>query len=173
MAKRFGRNQRRRMREEIADTKAQLVRAINREDRLYARAKQAEHKLEMWARDIIALTTDHSAFRLIWSEMFSRQVDMLRFPAVERTHSMDMTIAGAPMPTKMSHSVIEAFIYTLQADMSDPRRIIVRLRNEARPTEDWRYAIDARTFRAMPPRLVQSMADQIARQLAEHVRRYA
>jgi hypothetical protein len=170
MGKRFGRNQRRRLLErveaaEFAETLAKGWVQLNREK--IDHAASLERQLTMWARDILRLCGENSAFLRTWTMMESRGEPRFRFAEVPRlaTFSPDM-----PMTESIAWQTIEAFVYTLDAFPDAVRQsLIIELRERGSPNA-WSFALDRETFYAMPPRFEERMGERIAHLLAEHVR---
>jgi hypothetical protein len=166
MAKRFGRNQRRQMRERIGD----LEGVIDGMTALVKKAADARdmyrNRLDSWADEILHLVGDNSAFLETLSQMGMPQMGSMRFP--DRTPlRVRFAMLGAG-DHEITMSTIRAFVYTLETRFEAiDRRIYVRLMCRDDPERQLAMALDERMFANPSPRMVQDMAIMVAKGLAE------
>ncbi len=142
MAKRFGRNQRRHMREEIATKNELLSEALNRSAARGREAAELRSRLETWARDVMRLMGDDSAFneRVKRMAVDDRYVDMgwhLTNPIVDMP---PISRDARPMPPMTVRTIITALIWRLHMSR-DEFRPMIRIELENRFKEPVGYAL--------------------------------
>lgn len=148
MSRRFGRNQRRAMRETIAEKDRQI--AVSNEmfsevsNRSAARKREADElrgRLETWARDVMRLMGDDSAFnervkRMTVDERFAGGGLLQLAPIVDLP---PISRGVEPMPTTVQ-TVISALIWRLHMSR-DEFRPMIRIELENRFKEPVGYAL--------------------------------
>lgn len=140
MAKRFGRNQRRHMREEIATKNELLSEALNRSAARGREANELRGRLETWARDVMHLMGDDSAFneRVKRMAVDDRYADMGR---LQLSPIYDLgPIGPRDAPPLMVQTIITALIWRLHMSR-DEFRPMIRIELENRFKEPVGYAL--------------------------------
>lgn len=141
MAKRFGRNQRRKMREALAEKQDALENAVIGRVEERRRANELEARLSRWAKDVVQLMGRDSAFneqvrRMQVSES-TLQSGRFRFPTVNiarfSPHPMRMPVASV-------QTVLEALIWRLHLSREELRPMI-RIELENRYAQPVGYAL--------------------------------
>lgn len=173
MSKRFGRNQRRKMREEIAMKNEMLSEALGRSDAKAREVQELRNRLSLWAEDIAHLLGPESAFN---ERVMRREVrDIHAFSGVLQMLPPVRLLTPARVPEEMPQfasigSVIEAAIYLarLGGSPADKMRRELRIVLESR-NGDVAYAMSDARHRRWSPRDVRYMADIIALEMAEHL----
>ncbi len=171
MAKRFGRNQRRHMREEIARLDRAHRYAVDRYEQAERDAGVLRSRLERWATDIRHLLGDESAF----NETVRRiEVDNVRdYGGGLRLAPQSPTVAPVrtrgEMPFYGSVStVIEAALYVANVSVDIRERMSqqVRIRLTGR-NGDVAYAMNSERHHAWSPRDVDEIGRMIAHEMAK------
>jgi hypothetical protein len=163
MAKRFGRNQRRKMRDEIASVQWELKSSRKSENETNARYVELSRRLTSWAEEVLRLMGQDSAFN-----------EQVRRMAVEDVRSYGGVLRLAP-PIRMpvfsprekpiplsSYTVIEALIWRLHVS-ADEFSDMVRIELENRHAESVGYALSRKL--GWGEKDAEYLARQIARQL--------
>lgn len=140
MAKRFGRNQRRHMREEIATKNELLSEALNRSAARGREAAELRSRLERWAGDVMRLMGDDSAFnervkRMSIDDGYAAGGQLRLSP----TYDLG-PIGPRDAPPLMVQTVITALIWRLHMSR-DEFRPMIRIELENRFREPVGYAL--------------------------------
>lgn len=165
MSKRFGRNQKRRLREEIAAKNEMLSEALNRSAERAADARYLRQRLEEWATEILHLMGPDSAF----NEKLTRYrteglMDRLRLNPVRAPITMR---DSAPRWEKVS-DVIEACILRCQIKSDDLHGMIaVEIGDHMGSLVGYGLPEDRR--KAWTPRDINTIANLIANEMAVHL----
>lgn len=170
MGKRFGRNQKRKMREEIQRKDNALDECFRLRDGLERNLRDLHFKMEGWARDIVHVFGRDTPFAAEYGRRaisyIPRAGDRLQFsppPRPMQLHELQaMTLEDA---VTVSRRVLEAFVTVLDVypDKFEPR-ILVEL--DAGNVGRSYYAIDRTMLESLPPRAVEGIAAEIAKGLA-------
>ena len=163
MSKRYGRNQKRAHRAQIAA----LTEAHERESKLAAHlgreVRSLRHEMEEWDDEIARLLGEYSAFRR-QTPVVETGNPMREIPIMPRRHTMsyagDVTINAS---TYIRERMFR-FIAYCQTDDIHMRRIM-RLIEHDRRTDEWAYSVSELMLRAgFDNREVEYLAQQIARE---------
>lgn len=165
MSKRFGRNQRRKMREALAERQDAFERAVIREIEERRRANELSSRLHRWAEDVAQLMGPDSAF----NEQVRRMAveDVRSFGGRLRLSPVDLmriVPRSAPVPMTSVVTIIEALIWRLHLSR-DEFRPMVRIELENRYAEPVGYAL-AEDHR-WTERDVRYLAERIAREMTD------
>ena len=165
MARRFGRNQRRHMREEIATKNEMLSEALNRSRERKLEADELRSRLHRWAEDVAQLMGPDSAF----NEQVRRMAveDVRSFGGRLRLNPVDLTRIvprSAPVPMTSVETIISALIWRLHLSR-DEFRPMIRVELENRYAEPVGYAL-AEEHR-WTERDVRYLAERIAREMTD------
>lgn len=140
MAKRFGRNQRRHMREEIATKNELLSEALNRSAARGREAAELRARLERWAADVMRLMGDDSAFNERAKRM-SIDDSYAAYGELRLSPSYDLgPIGPRAAPPMMVQTIITALIWRLHMSR-DEFRPMIRIELENRFKEPVGYAL--------------------------------
>lgn len=173
MSKRFGRNQRRKLREEVANLTASRDLHVQRTVRAQAETRELALRLSTWAEDIAHMLGRESAFN---EQVMRQQVrDVRSFGGALRMMPPVRLLAptrGPEEPPQFAsvENVIEAAIYLARIDgppadrMRRQLRIVLESRNG-----DVAYAMSDDRHRRWSPRDVRYMAEMIALEMARHL----
>lgn len=177
MSKRFGRNQRRHMRDEIATSREMLSEAMNRSAARGREVAELKHRLTSWAGDIAQLLGPESAFN---EQVMRREIrDMRALGGALRM--LPPVRLSAPLlgPDEVPQfaevgSVIEAAIYLARVDGDEAGRMRgqIRIFLESR-NGDVAYAMNDDRHRRWSPRDIEYMSQMIALEMAKHLREQA
>ena len=168
MAKRFGRNQRRKMRDELSAKASQIDSLSTRLDRANRDYGEISVRLHRWAQDVLDLAGPDSAFNEMMRqvEVDARQFDYGRMdlaaPVQMPLRHADRRYPFYVMPEK----VIEAMIYTAHLD-SD---ITLRMREQVRiciQSKSGKYALAVSDDRNWTSRDVDVLSRMIAQEIAQ------
>lgn len=165
MSRRFGRNQRRKMREEIEalQCEAHNYEALSAQ---YADHRdQLARRLERWATDVRRLAGDYSPFNERLNKMgWDLEKNGYRIRFTPRRAAA--VVSPVPQVSAETYATIEALVMALKIDARPvERRALVRLILPA-PTENLYFAVDTDTLRDLP----DSALDQIAQRITEEFR---
>lgn len=170
MSKRFGRNQKRKMREEIQRKDNALDECFRLQDGLEQNLRDLRYKMEMWARDIVHVFGRDTPFADEYGRRATsytpRAGDRLQFSPPPRPMQLrELQAMTLEDTVTVSRRVIEAFVAVLDIypDKFEPR-ILVEL--DAGQIGRSYYAIDRKMLESLPPRAVEGIAVQIAEGLA-------
>ena len=166
MSKRFGRNQRRKLREEIATKNEMLSEALNRSRARKIEADELRSRLHTWAEDVAQLMGPDSAFN-----------EQVRRMGVEDVHSFGGRLQLAPIrlspvaPTFAGQmtsveTVINALIWRLHLSRDEFRHLI-RIELENRYAEPVGYAL--LPDHIWTQRDIDYLAQGIARKMVAHL----
>lgn len=173
MAKRFGRNQRRQMREQITRMYQHQAEAMDNLGRVQKERQRLADRLTAWAKDIAHLLGPESAF----NEQVMRQEvrDVHAFGDALRMLLPVKLVGPTPSPEDMPQfasvgSVIEAAIYLARVHepMADKMRRELRIVLESR-NGDLAYAMNDDRHCRWSPQDINFMARMIAEKMAEHL----
>jgi hypothetical protein len=139
MARRFGRNQRRQMREEIATKNELLSEALNRSAARGREVDMLRGRLEQWAGEVVHLMGRDSAFneRVAKMTVNDRYMDRLRLRPIEF-----VPLGRGPdrMPVATVETIITALIWRLRMSRDEFQHMI-RIELEARDATPVGYAL--------------------------------
>lgn len=165
MSKRFGRNQRRHMRERIANLLAAQAEAHDHLRKARDEASELRSRLHRWAEDVAQLMGPDSAFNEQVRRMAVEDVrsfgGRLRLSPVDL---MQIVPRSAPVPVTSVVTIIEALIWRLHLSR-DEFRPMVRIELENRYAEPVGYAL-AEDHR-WTERDVRYLAERIAREMTD------
>lgn len=163
MAKRFGRNQRRHLREEIATKNELLSEALNRSAARGREAAELRNRLTRWAEEILHLMGEDSAFNEQLRRVRSNgMLDRLMLSPVPAPISMR---DRAPRWEQVS-SVIEACILRCNIKSDDLRgHVAVEIGDHMGSLAGYAMSRDRRE--AWTPRDIHYVAELIANQMAK------
>ncbi len=164
MSRRFGRNQRRRLREEIASKNEMLSEALNGSAARGREAAELRSRLHLWAEDIAQLMGPDSAFnervrRMAVEDAYALG-DRLRIIPVDL---MEIVPRSAQAPNASVETIIEALIWRLHISREEFRPMI-RIELTNRHAEPVGYAL-AEDHR-WTERDICQLAQRIAREMA-------
>ena len=164
MAKRFGRNQKRRLREE-AQTEINRFKGIALEEQ--KKFLRYTSEIESWARDIVHHFGSDSVFnknlkRIRVSHVPSPYYNLGASSRIKLPNTFDNEV-----PFATSYEIIRALVLSLRV-YDEPRdhRVYVQLES---PDGKCYMAVDKQTLHDMPPRVVNELAVHIANELSQHV----
>lgn len=165
MSKRYGRNQKRAHRAQIAA----LTEAHERESKLAAHigreVRSLRHEMEEWDNEIARLLGEYSAFRRQTPVVESRS-PMREIPIMPRRHTMICAESVTSTFSTVEACIRERmfrFIAYCHTDDIQMRRI-VRLIEYDRRTDEWAYSVSEPMLRAgFDRREVEYLAQHIAR----------
>lgn len=164
MSKRYGRNQKRAHRAQIAA----LTEAHERESKLAAHlgreVRSLRHEMEEWDDEIARLLGEYSAFRRQTPVVESRQ-PMREIPIMPRRHTMSyvkVTSTFSTVETYIRERMFR-FISYCQTDDIQMRRIVRLIEHDGR-TDEWAYSVSEPMLRAgFDNREIEYLSQQIAR----------
>jgi hypothetical protein len=177
--KRFGRNQRRQMREQIAALSVTADALRKRTGEAEQRARHAEHELERWAADVQQLAGENSAYCYHMSQVgydLRRSGPIIELAPRDYRGSRFDPFNGE---LRQARASIQALVLALQMDVERfPDRVMFKLvphgtERFGREILPSYYALDIKTLRTMPPRAVEGFGRQIAEAIADLIRRDA
>lgn len=173
MSKRFGRNQRRKMRAQLADIQDKFEKAVVTGCDERRRANELAGRLERWARDIQNLLGHESAFN---EQVRRMEVESLRSFDGRLRLSPQRDIARFDPVSEISvayqgsvSSIIEAAIYVanvsseLRGHMREQVRILLQSRNG-----DLGYVMNREPHHGWTSRDIEHIAQLIAREMANY-----
>jgi hypothetical protein len=168
MAKRFGRNQKKKLQADLEKARSGLILAAQVNESNVRSYRQLESEMSRWAGDILAVCGQNSQFNRYLSEV-TADSEVLRFAPPLKPISL--SYRADSLPQSAAYSVMEAFVLMINVE-EDPvnHSIGVKLKN-GDGSGPWFYAVDRYTFKTMPPRLIEEMGHKIARLFAEKIRR--
>lgn len=163
MSKRFGRNQRRQMREQIAGLAAYGREAFDKYERVSREARELRDRLERWAHDVVQLMGRDSAFneqiaRRGVEDVYAMGGELRLSPA----RLLPVTRRPGAMPVAAVETVMRALIWRLNVSRDEfmPK---VRIILENRYREPVGYALEP--DHRWTDRDVAYLAEQIARDM--------
>ncbi len=173
MAKRFGRNQRRKMQHELG--KAQDLLEVNR--KWLARSNNEKNSLKAkqrdWAKQIINLLGEESAFgkeltQIVYSDDILR--GHIRHAVPRRFTIADLMDMSAPEVTRAATDIVNLFCFRMH-DHYDILRNRLVLELSTPEGQVSAFAVDEMTMRNMrqDKRFTDYLARNIARRLADHL----
>lgn len=172
MAKRFGRNQRRKLRQENEALAGYLRVAIDRKVAVEEANHALERRLIDWADEVLHLCGDCSAYNETLRQMLRLDdrpsYDVPLLPTSLPSCAVASRHSYLPEST-VAMRTIEAFVYTMtMRPEAIPPRLHFALVSKAGPIVA--YAVDRQLFLNPSPRMVGDMALRIARDMAAYLR---
>lgn len=169
MAKRFGRNQRRKMRDELSAKASQIDSLSTRLDRANRDYGEISVRLHRWAQDVLDLAGPDSAFNEMMRhvEVDARQFDYGRMNLAAPVQMPLRPTDGKYPFYAMPEKVIEAMIYTARVD-SD---ITLRMREQVRiciESRSGKYALAVSDDRNWTSRDVDVLSRMLAQEIAQY-----
>lgn len=169
MSKRFGRNQRRKMREEIAAAKAAHDHVSEKLAKSQREYDELSVRLHRWAQDVLDLIGKDSAFN---EAIHHIELENLRDMGGVMNFSRPAPLLG-PYDKKPVYfdpgTVIQALIYTAHLDAD----IVTRMREQIRvsiESRNGKYAVAISNDREWTSRDVDVFSRMIAREISEYRR---
>lgn len=168
MSKRFGRNQRRKMRAEIAELREGLERMTMRYVDERRRANNLESNLTAWATDVTQLIGRDSAFNQQAQRIAVQDVDVfggrVNLDYGVRLMPTDVVKGGETPRYIPARSVIQALIWRLRLSTDGLQNLVrIHLENERREPVAYVLGVDQR----WTERDIRYVAEDIARKLTE------
>ena len=166
MAKRFGRNQRRQMREQIADLDHKLAAQREATRRVANDAEALRHRLTDWAKEILHLMGSDSAFNEQLRRV--RNVGGMDPLMLSPVHASTIAMRDQPPQWERVSDVITACLMRCRLK-SDDLRGQIALEISDHMGQLAAYALPEARRRNWSPRDIRYMAELIAQELAAYL----